>query len=33
MAGVTDGRLTEVSGEQLEPGMAVIIDQRSGGTR
>ncbi|HSW26798.1 MAG TPA: efflux RND transporter periplasmic adaptor subunit [Burkholderiaceae bacterium] len=33
MAGATDGRLTEVSGEQLEPSMAVIIDQRSGGTR
>jgi HlyD family secretion protein len=33
MAGVTDGRLTEVSGEQLEPDMAVIIDQRSGGSR
>jgi len=29
MAGVTDGRLTEVSSEQLQPGMAVITDQRS----
>lgn len=29
-AGVTDGRLTEVSSEQLQPGMTVITDQRSG---
>ncbi len=28
-AGISDGRLTEVSGEGLEPGMAVITDQRS----
>jgi HlyD family secretion protein len=28
-AGVTDGRLTEVSSEQLQPGMSVITDQRS----
>ncbi|HEY6511746.1 MAG TPA: efflux RND transporter periplasmic adaptor subunit, partial [Burkholderiaceae bacterium] len=30
MAGVTDGRLTEVSGDPLEAGMAVIVDQRTG---
>jgi HlyD family secretion protein len=29
--GISDGRMTEVSGEGLEPGMAVITDQRSGG--
>lgn len=28
-AGISDGRLTEVSAEGLEPGMAVITDQRS----
>jgi HlyD family secretion protein len=27
--GLTDGRLTEVSSDQLQPGMAVITDQRS----
>ena len=27
--GISDGRLTEVSAEGLEPGMAVITDQRS----
>ena len=30
-AGISDGRLTEVSGDQLTPGMAVITDQRSTG--
>lgn len=29
--GISDGRMTEVSGDQLTPGMAVIIDQRSAG--
>jgi HlyD family secretion protein len=29
--GISDGRMTEVSSEQLQPGMAVITDQRSGG--
>ena len=29
--GISDGRLTEVSGEGLEPGMPVITEQRSGG--
>lgn len=29
--GISDGRLTEVSGESLTPGMAVITDQRSAG--
>ena len=29
--GISDGRLTEVSGDTLEPGMAVITDQRSTG--
>ncbi len=29
--GISDGRLTEVSGDQLTPGMAVITDQRSAG--
>jgi HlyD family secretion protein len=33
MAGVTDGRLTEVSSDQLQPGMAVITDQRSGAAK
>ena len=28
--GLTDGRVTEVSSEQLQPGMPVITDQRSG---
>jgi HlyD family secretion protein len=27
--GISDGRMTEVSGENLTPGMAVITDQRS----
>lgn len=30
-AGITDGRMTEVSGDGLSEGMAVIVDQRSGG--
>lgn len=29
--GISDGRLTEVSGDRLRPGMAVITDQRSAG--
>jgi len=29
--GISDGRVTEVSGEGLEPGMPVITEQRSGG--
>ena len=29
--GISDGRMTEVSGEQLQPGMAVITDQRAAG--
>ena len=29
--GISDGRLTEVSGEGLEPGLPVITEQRSGG--
>lgn len=31
--GITDGRVTEVTSEQLQPGMRVITDQRSGGAR
>ena len=31
--GLTDGRLTEVSSDQLQPGMQVITDQRSGATK
>jgi HlyD family secretion protein len=30
-SGISDGRLTEVSGEGLEPGLLVITDQRSSG--
>lgn len=30
--GISDGRMTEVSGDQLRLGMAVITDQRSAGT-
>lgn len=30
-AGISDGRMTEVTGEGVEPGMAVITDQRSNG--
>jgi HlyD family secretion protein len=29
VAGASDGRMTEVSSEQLEPGMAVIVEQSS----
>ena len=29
--GISDGRMTEVSGDELTPGMAVITDQRSAG--
>ena len=29
--GISDGRLTEVSGDRLKPGMAVITDQRAAG--
>ena len=31
--GISDGRMTEVRGEALQPGMAVITDQRSGGAQ
>jgi len=31
--GLTDGRVTEVTGDQLQPGMAVITDQRSGASQ
>ena len=31
--GISDGRNTEVSGEGLEAGMAVIVDQRSGNSQ
>ncbi len=30
--GISDGRMTEVSGDRLTPGMAVITDQRSAGS-
>jgi HlyD family secretion protein len=30
--GISDGRLTEISGDNLEPGMSVITDQRSAGS-
>lgn len=30
-AGITDGRMTEVSSDALRPGMAVIVDQLAGG--
>jgi HlyD family secretion protein len=29
--GISDGRMTEVSGDELREGMAVITDQRSDG--
>lgn len=29
--GISDGRMTEVTGGELQPGMAVITDQRTGG--
>jgi HlyD family secretion protein len=31
--GLTDGRVTEVTSDQLQPGMPVIIDQRSGASQ
>jgi HlyD family secretion protein len=31
--GITDGRMTEVSGDQLQPGMQVITDQRTGAAK
>lgn len=31
--GISDGRMTEVTGEGLEAGMPVIIEQRAGGSR
>jgi HlyD family secretion protein len=31
--GVSDGRFTEVTSEQLQPGMAVVVGQSAGGTR
>jgi HlyD family secretion protein len=31
--GATDGRLTEVTGSALQPGMAVVVGQRNGGAR
>lgn len=31
LTGISDGRMTEVSGNDLAPGMAVITDQRSAG--
>jgi HlyD family secretion protein len=31
--GLTDGRVTEVTADQLQPGMAVITDQRSGASK
>ncbi|ABD70894.1 secretion protein HlyD [Rhodoferax ferrireducens T118] len=30
--GISDGRMTEITGGELQPGMLVITDQRSGGT-
>jgi HlyD family secretion protein len=30
-AGISDGRMTEVSGDGLQEGMAVITDQRAAG--
>ena len=30
--GISDGRMTEITGGDLQPGMLVITDQRSGGT-
>ncbi|MCJ7800571.1 MAG: efflux RND transporter periplasmic adaptor subunit [Polaromonas sp.] len=30
--GISNGRMTEVTGGELQPGMAVITDQRTGGT-
>ncbi|MBC7956848.1 MAG: efflux RND transporter periplasmic adaptor subunit, partial [Cytophagales bacterium] len=31
--GITDGRMTEVSSEQLQAGLQVITDQRSGAAK
>ena len=31
--GVSDGRMTEVTSEQLQPGMAVIVGQTAGGAK
>jgi HlyD family secretion protein len=31
--GVSDGRMTEVTGDQLQPGMAVIVGQTAGGAK
>jgi multidrug efflux pump subunit AcrA (membrane-fusion protein) len=31
--GVSDGRMTEVTSEQLKPGMAVIVAQSTGGAK
>ncbi len=33
VTGISDGRMTEVRSETLQPGMAVITDQRSGSTK
>ncbi|HVO06324.1 MAG TPA: efflux RND transporter periplasmic adaptor subunit [Burkholderiaceae bacterium] len=33
VAGISDGRMTEVGSDQLQPGMAVITDQRSGSAK
>jgi HlyD family secretion protein len=30
--GISDGRMTEITGGELQPGMQVITDQRAGGT-
>jgi HlyD family secretion protein len=30
--GISDGRMTEITGGDLQPGMLVITDQRSAGT-
>jgi multidrug efflux pump subunit AcrA (membrane-fusion protein) len=31
--GATDGRMTEVTGGALQPGMAVVVGQRDGSAR
>ncbi|MNR56162.1 hypothetical protein D3C85_1766900 [compost metagenome] len=33
ITGISDGRMTEVRSEALQPGMAVITDQRSGSAK
>jgi HlyD family secretion protein len=33
VTGISDGRMTEVRSDTLQPGMAVITDQRSGSTK